>query len=105
MSVEGRKDVDEGDEETGRTKAMYEYGVTVVDDVTGVVTLGQFVDDVLRSWMRTLLASFGMSKVSAAVDSSRKKSACSPLAYPVIVPGQPITTRRLSRLPGFWSLS
>ena len=96
MSVEGGKGVDEGDEETGSTKAMYEYGVTFVDAVMGVVTLGQFVDDVLRSRMRTLLASFGPSKMSAAIDSSKNKSACSPLAYPGRVPGQPITTRRLS---------
>ena len=53
VSVEGGEGVDEGDEETGSTKAMYEYGVTAVDAVTDVVTLGQFAEDVLRIWMRT----------------------------------------------------
>ena len=104
MSVEGGEGVDEGDEETGSTKAMYEYGVTVVDAVTGVVALGQFVDDVLRIRTRTLLARFGPSKVSVATKSSKNESPCSPLAYPGRVPRQPSTTRRLSRLPGFCSL-
>eukprot|EP00579_Thalassiosira_antarctica_P005316 CAMPEP_0201877944 /NCGR_PEP_ID=MMETSP0902-20130614/9223_1 /ASSEMBLY_ACC=CAM_ASM_000551 /TAXON_ID=420261 /ORGANISM="Thalassiosira antarctica, Strain CCMP982" /LENGTH=1501 /DNA_ID=CAMNT_0048405489 /DNA_START=26 /DNA_END=4528 /DNA_ORIENTATION=+ len=54
--------MNEDGEDTG-TKAMYEYGVTIVDAVTGVVTLGQFADDVLRSRMLTLLASFGPSEV------------------------------------------
>ena len=51
------------EDETG-TKAVCEYGVTIVDAVTGTVTLGQFADDVLRSRMQTLLASFGPSEVS-----------------------------------------
>ena len=104
MSVEGGEGVDEGNDETGSTKVMYEHGVTVVDAVTGVATLGQFVDNVLMSRTRTLLASFGPSKVSAANDSSKNESACIPLAHPARVLGQPITTRRSSQLPGFWSL-
>jgi DNA mismatch repair protein MSH6 len=56
-------DVDVDDGEAG-TKAICEYGVTIVDAVTGVVTLGQFADDVLRSRMQTLLARFGPSEVS-----------------------------------------
>jgi DNA mismatch repair protein MSH6 len=48
----------------GGTKAICEYGVTIVDAVTGVVTLGQFADDVLRSRMQTLLARFSPSEVS-----------------------------------------
>lgn len=51
------------EDETG-TQAVCEYGVTIVDAVTGTVTLGQFADDVLRSRMQTLLASFGPSEVS-----------------------------------------
>mmetsp|Transcript_5021 Transcript_5021/g.8245 ORF Transcript_5021/g.8245 Transcript_5021/m.8245 type:complete len:1485 (-) Transcript_5021:2972-7426(-) len=50
------------EDETG-TKAVCEYGVTIVDAVTGAVTMGQFADDVLRSRMQTLLASFGPSEV------------------------------------------
>ena len=87
VSVEGDKGVDEGDEETGSTKAMYEYSVTVVDTVTGVVTLGHFVNGVLRSRMRTFLVSFGPSKASASIKSSSNESVCSSLAYPGRVPG------------------
>jgi DNA mismatch repair protein MSH6 len=54
----GADDVEAG------TRAVCEYGVTIVDAVTGVVTLGQFADDVLRSRMQTLLASFSPSEVS-----------------------------------------
>jgi len=36
--------------------------------VTGVVTLGQFADDILRSRLQTLLASFGPSEVSLTLD-------------------------------------
>ena len=57
-------DVDGDKGEAGGTKAVCEYGVTIVDAVTGVVTLGQFADDILRSRMQTLLASFGPSEVS-----------------------------------------
>lgn len=54
-------DVDDGDD-LG-TRAVCEYGVTIVDAVTGVVTLGQFADDVLRSRMQTLLTRFGPMEV------------------------------------------
>jgi len=40
-----------------------EYGITLVDAVRGTVTLGQFADDVLRSRMDTLLATFAPSEV------------------------------------------
>jgi DNA mismatch repair protein MSH6 len=58
-------DVDDKDQfEVLESRAVCEYGVTIVDSVTGVVTLGQFADDVLRSRMQTLLARFGPSEVS-----------------------------------------
>jgi DNA mismatch repair protein MSH6 len=40
-----------------------EYGVTLVDAVRGTVTVGQFADDVLRSRMNTLLATYEPSEV------------------------------------------
>lgn len=40
-----------------------EYGITAIDAVRGVVTIGQFADDVLRSRMNTLLAAFSPSEV------------------------------------------
>ena len=64
----------EEEDETG-TKAVCEYGVTIVDAVTGVITLGQFADDVLRSRMQTLLASFGPSEVSTKKDNESYVSA------------------------------
>ncbi len=57
----------EGEEDESGTKAVCEYGVTIVDAVTGAVTMGQFADDVLRSRMQTLLASFGPSEVSSTI--------------------------------------
>ena len=59
---EGEGKTEEAGEEEG-TKAKYEYGVTIVDPLTGLVTLGQFADDVLRSRLQTLLATFGPSEV------------------------------------------
>ena len=50
----------------GAAGAVCEYGVTIVDAITGVVTLGQFADDVLRSRVQTLIASFNPSEVRAA---------------------------------------
>ena len=61
---EGGMDVDGEGGGVGGTKAICEYGVTIVDAVTGVVTLGQFADDVLRSRMQTLMARFSPSEVS-----------------------------------------
>eukprot|EP00985_Skeletonema_marinoi_P018975 scaffold10733_cov119-Skeletonema_marinoi.AAC.1 len=58
----GDEMIDDSEDDTG-TKAVCEYGVTIVDAVTGAVTMGQFADDVLRSRMQTLLASFGPSEV------------------------------------------
>ena len=57
-----------GDVHGTGTRAVCEDGVTIVDAVTGVVTLGQFADDVLRSRMQTLLASFSPSEVSERFD-------------------------------------
>eukprot|EP00804_Cyclotella_cryptica_P002275 CCRYP_004013-RC/>CCRYP_004013-RC protein AED:0.05 eAED:0.05 QI:159/1/1/1/1/0.85/7/1379/1047 len=51
------------DEEDSGTHAVCEYGVTIVDAVTAAVSLGQFADDVLRSRMQTLLASFAPLEV------------------------------------------
>ena len=53
---------DDGDDDAPR--AVCEYGVAVVDAVRGVVTVGQFADDALRSRLVTLLANFGPSEVS-----------------------------------------
>jgi DNA mismatch repair protein MSH6 len=54
-------------EENSTTKSVEpvcEYGVTLIDAVRGSVTIGQFADDVLRSRLVTLLASFSPSEVS-----------------------------------------
>ena len=40
-----------------------EYGVTLVDAATGVVTLGQFADDILRGRMNTLLTKYRPSEI------------------------------------------
>lgn len=40
-----------------------EYGITLIDAVRGTVTIGQFADDVLRSRMVTLLATFAPSEI------------------------------------------
>lgn len=44
-------------------RAACEYGVTMIDAIRGSVTLGQFADDVLRSRLQTLLASFSPCEV------------------------------------------
>ena len=54
-----------GGEGDGEVKPVCEYGVAIVDAVRGSVTLGQFADDVLRSRMVTLLATFAPSEVRA----------------------------------------
>lgn len=43
--------------------AVWEYGVTVVNAITGTLTVGQFADDILKSRMKTLLTTFGPSEV------------------------------------------
>ena len=40
-----------------------EYGVTLVDAATGVITLGQFADDILRGRMNTLLTKYRPSEI------------------------------------------
>ena len=54
-------DGDGDDDET--VQPVCEYGITLVDAVRGSVTIGQFADDVLRSRLATLLASFAPSEV------------------------------------------
>jgi DNA mismatch repair protein MSH6 len=51
-------------DENDTPMASCEYGITLVDAIRGTVTLGQFADDVLRSRMQTLLASFTPCEVS-----------------------------------------
>jgi DNA mismatch repair protein MSH6 len=53
------------DGEESVVQPVCEYGITLVDAVRGTVTLGQFADDVLRSRMNTLLATFAPSEVRA----------------------------------------
>jgi DNA mismatch repair protein MSH6 len=52
-------------DEESVVQPVCEYGITLVDAVRGTVTLGQFADDVLRSRMNTLLATFAPSEVRA----------------------------------------
>jgi DNA mismatch repair protein MSH6 len=49
--------------ETDEVRPVCEYGITAIDAVRGVVTIGQFADDVLRSRMNTLLAALAPSEV------------------------------------------
>eukprot|EP00978_Attheya_sp_CCMP212_P018533 scaffold50814_cov41-Attheya_sp.AAC.4 len=43
--------------------SVCEYGITIIDAVRAEVTIGQFADDVLRSRMDTLLATFQPSEI------------------------------------------
>lgn len=54
-------DYDETDGD--HVQPVCEYGITAIDAVRGIVTIGQFADDVLRSRMNTLLATFAPSEV------------------------------------------
>lgn len=84
--LDADSDMEVEEEDVAGTKAVCEYGVTVVDAITGVVTLGQFADDILRSRMQTLLASYSPSEVlieGGASGASKTlvsllKSACPP---------------------------
>lgn len=51
------------DSEDESPKPVCEYGITVVDATTGVITLGQFADDVLRSRMSTLITKFRPNEI------------------------------------------
>jgi DNA mismatch repair protein MSH6 len=53
----------DSDEDRDCVRPVSEYGITVVDAATGVITVGQFADDVLRSRMNTLLTKFRPSEV------------------------------------------
>jgi DNA mismatch repair protein MSH6 len=55
---------DNKDDDTDMVRPVCEYGVTIIDAVRGMVTIGQFADDVLRSRMNTLLTAFCPSEVS-----------------------------------------
>jgi len=46
----------ENDDDT--VQPVCEYGIAIIDAARGVVTLGQFADDILRSRMNTLLTTF-----------------------------------------------
>jgi DNA mismatch repair protein MSH6 len=50
-------------EGTEVVQPVFEYGITLIDAVRGAVTIGEFADDVLRSRLVTLLASFSPSEV------------------------------------------
>jgi DNA mismatch repair protein MSH6 len=65
LSNDSSTDVgDRGDEsDENNVQPVCEYGVTLVDAMRGSVTIGQFADDVLRSRLMTLLASFTPSEV------------------------------------------
>ena len=54
---------DNNNEDGEQVQPVCEYGITMVDAVRGSVTIGQFADDVLRSRLATLLASFAPSEV------------------------------------------
>jgi len=43
--------------------AHCEYGITIVDAVRSIITVGQFADDILRSRMLTLLTTFSPSEI------------------------------------------
>jgi DNA mismatch repair protein MSH6 len=58
-----RDSSDNMDTDEDSTHAVCEYGVTIIDALTATVTLGQFADDVLRTRMQTLLASFDPTEV------------------------------------------
>eukprot|EP00557_Chaetoceros_sp_GSL56_P011381 CAMPEP_0176479518 /NCGR_PEP_ID=MMETSP0200_2-20121128/1784_1 /TAXON_ID=947934 /ORGANISM="Chaetoceros sp., Strain GSL56" /LENGTH=1447 /DNA_ID=CAMNT_0017875571 /DNA_START=124 /DNA_END=4464 /DNA_ORIENTATION=+ len=60
---ENNDTANDSDEDEVRARPVCEYGITVVDAATGVITLGQFADDVLRSRMNTLLTNFRPSEV------------------------------------------
>lgn len=66
------------DGEDSGTHAVCEYGVTIVDALFAHVTLGQFADDVLRSRMQTLLASFSPLEVSSDALAWVSLSSCKP---------------------------
>ena len=54
---------DNAESDGDQARPVCEYGVTAIDAVRGVVTIGQFADDVLRSRLNTLLAAFAPSEV------------------------------------------
>lgn len=75
-AAEANPNDNNNDDEGDYASAACEYGVTLVDAIRGTVTLGQFADDILRSRMQTLMASFSPCEVSgiwhAQGDPSRR---------------------------------
>lgn len=61
--IEDNNNFTDNNEDRDCARPVCEYGITVVDAATGVVTLGQFADDILRSRMNTLLTRFSPSEV------------------------------------------
>jgi DNA mismatch repair protein MSH6 len=53
-------------------KAYCEYGVTIVDAVRSIITVGQFADDILRSRMHTLLTAFAPSEIILNSSTSKE---------------------------------
>ena len=51
------------DDDEDALRPVCEYGIVVVDAATGKITIGQFADDVLRSRMSTLIATFTPSEI------------------------------------------
>jgi DNA mismatch repair protein MSH6 len=63
--VDAATDAADADESSNADEVLpvCEYGVTMIDALRGSVTVGQFADDVLRSRMNTLLATYEPSEV------------------------------------------
>jgi len=62
VEKETRDDGSEDDDDDD-VLPVCEYGITLIDAVRGSVTIGQFADDILRSRLVTLLATFTPSEV------------------------------------------
>jgi len=54
---------DTDDSDIDNVKPVCEYGITIIDAATGVISIGQFADDILRSRMNTLLTNYSPSEI------------------------------------------
>ena len=63
VPVHSSMTTDDVNDDEDVVKPVCEYGITMVDAVRGVITIGQFADDVLRSQMNTLLTSVCPSEI------------------------------------------
>lgn len=81
-------------DDSNEIQPVCEYGVTLVDAVRGSVTIGQFADDVLRSRLTTLLATFSPSEVGTV------PLVCSVVAFFCSRPIFLLPTHEFNRL--FW---